>query len=259
MSYVYKNFRDNKDIDAFFNLLNNALAFPIETWHKENGLVLYGYIDNENSELPNYAVICYGRTLTSDEVAKLPKVGIFASIKSYGSSKKFKGLRDIRGKILIEAQYDEILPLCEYDNDVLLIVKRNNLCGLVKYSAARGSVEVVVPARFEKIFDAQEYTIGFVENGLVGFMDLEGNVVIPAIFQDIDGNNIFINGKAEILKACEHCVPYYINHYGNPVEDAYVYQNDSEHQLGTGYYPYGDLPSVSDAYEGDSDARWNTD
>ena len=46
---------------------------------------------------------------------------------------------------------------------------------------------------------------------------------------------------------------------GNFVEDAYEYDNISDHNLGTGYYPYGDLPSSSDAYEGDNSNRWNTD
>lgn len=32
-----------------------------------------------------------------------------------------------------------------------------------------------------------------------------------------------------------------------------------EHQLGTGYYPYGDLPDALDAYEDEEENIWNTD
>jgi len=259
MSYVYKEFHNSKEIDAFFDLLNKELAFPIEEWHKEKGLVLYGYIDNMEHRLPNYSMLCFGKTMTPDEIASLPKVGIFASIKSYGSSKKYKGLRDIHGNVILDTQYEEILPLCEYDNDLILLVKKSGLYGLVKCLSNGNEVKVIVPPRYDKIFDAQEFTIGFVENGLVGFMDLEGNIVIPPIFQDLEGNNIFVNGKAEILRAGKHSIAYYINHYGNYVQDAYDYGNSSDHNLGTMYYPYGDLPDSSDAYEGDDSNRWNTD
>ena len=89
---------------------------------------------------------------------------------------------------------------------------------------------------------------------------LEGRTKqVSNLFQDIEGNNIFCNGKAEVLGMGKLSIPYYINHYGNFVEDAYEYDNISDHNLGTGYYPYGDLPSSSDAYEGDNSNRWNTD
>lgn len=251
MSYLYTEFKNDIEVDTFFERLNKELYVPIEEWHKEKGLVLYGYIDKKEHRLPNYSMICYGRTIPPKEVESLPKAGIFAELKSFGSSKKYRGLKDIRGNIILDPMYEEIVPLCEYDNDVLLLVKRNGLYGVVKGFSNGSNAQVLVPFRYEKIFDAQEYTLGFVENGAVGFMDLDGNIIIQPMFQDIDGNNIFINGKAQIQSIGNNTIPYFINHYGNFVMDAYDYDNISEHNLGTSYYPYGDLPSSSGAYEGD--------
>lgn len=259
MSYVYKEFQNETEIDAFFERLNEEIYLPIEEWHKEKGLVLYGYIDKKERRLPNYPMICFGRTITPEKIESLPKVGIFSNIKTYGSSKKYRGLRDIRGNVILDAMYEEILPLCEYDYDVLLLVKRAGLYGVVKEFSNGEKAQVLVPPRYEKIFDAQEYTLGFVENGAVGFMDLEGNVVIQPMFQDIDGNNIYINGKAQIQSIRENSIPYYINHYGNLVMDVYDYSDVLEHNLSTSYYLYGDLPSCSDVYEGDISNRWNSD
>ena len=259
MNYEYKRFNTASEIDKFFEKLNKELFLPIDEWHKEKGLVLYGYIDKSENRLPNHSLICYGKTITPEEADSIPKIGIFATIKSYGSSKKYIGLKDVRGKIILNNQYEEILPLCEYDDDVILLVKRNGKYGLVKVPSNGDEAKIIAPTRYDKIFDAQEYTIGFVEDGAVGFMDLEGNIVIKPMFKDIDGNNIFIDGKAEILRIENNSIPYYINHYGNYVQDAYEYGDVSGHNLGTGYYPYGDLPSSSDAYEGDEPNRWNTD
>ena len=259
MKYRYRKFSSSNEVNTFFERLNKEIVLPVDDWYKENGLVLYGYIYDLESPLPTNSIICFGKTITPDEEASIPKVGIFATIKSYGSSKKYVGLRNIRGKIILSNQYEEILPLCEYDNDVILIVKRNGKFGLVKALSNGEEAKLILPTIYEKIFDAQEYTIGFVDQGAFGFMDLEGNIVIQPMFQDIEGNNIFCNGKAEVLGMGKLSIPYYINHYGNFVEDAYEYDNISDHNLGTGYYPYGDLPSSSDAYEGDNSNRWNTD
>lgn len=259
MNYEYKRFDTESEIDQFFEQLNKELFLPIDEWHKEKGLMLYGYIDKSGNRLPNNSWICFGKTITPEEVDSTPKAGIFATIKSYGSSKKYIGLKDIRGKIILNNQYEDILPLCEYDYDVIFLVKRNDKYGLVKVFSNGDEAKIIAPTRYEKIFDAQEYTIGFVENGAVGFMDLEGNIVIQPMYQDIDGNNIFINGKAEILRIGKDSIPYYINHYGNYVQDATEYDDISEHNLGTGYYPYGDLPDSSDAYESNDSNRWNTD
>lgn len=259
MSYIYKEFKNGSEIDNFFEQLNDRITLPIKEWHKEKGLVLYGFIDKDNHNLPNYAIICFGKTITPQEVAKMPNVGIFANLKKFGSSKKYKGLRDIRGNVLLENIYEEITILCEYDNDVLLLIKKNGLNGVAKASSNGEEVTVIVSPKYEKIFDAQEYTLGFVENGVVGFMDMDGKIVLPPLYKDIEGNNIFINGKAEIQRVGDYTIPCYINHYGNYVQDAYDYGTNTEHNFGTSYYPYGDLPSALDAYEGDDSNRWNTD
>lgn len=259
MSYVYKEFKNGLEIDKFFEHLNNSIFLPIKEWHKEKGLVLYGFIDKDDHALPNYSIIIFGKTITPEEIAKLPKVGIFANIKSYGSSKAYKGIRDIRGNVLLDNIYEDISILCEYDNDVLLMIKKNELYGIAKALSNGEKVTIIVKPTYEKIFNAQEYTIGIVENGLVGFMDMEGKIVIPPTYKDIEGNNVFFNGKARIQIEDNNAIPYYINHYGNYIQDADEYNDISEHHLGTGYYPFGELPNSSEAYEGNDSNRWNTD
>lgn len=53
-------------------------------------------------------------------------------------------------------------------------------------------------------------------------------------------------------------IPHYINHYGDCVGYPEEKFFNVEHELGTGYYPYGDLPDVLDAYEGGEENYWNT-
>lgn len=54
-------------------------------------------------------------------------------------------------------------------------------------------------------------------------------------------------------------VNHYINHYGDCIGYPESESSYEEHMLGTGYYPYGDLPDVLDAFEGDESNFWNID
>ena len=57
----------------------------------------------------------------------------------------------------------------------------------------------------------------------------------------------------------EHCIDYYINHYGDFIDYPETENMSLLEGKGTSTYPYGDLPDASDAYEGLLDAFWNTD
>lgn len=90
-------------------------------------------------------------------------------------------------------------------------------------------------------------------------MSLEGKLITEAKYQLSTDFNHFIEGKALTCLNAPNGIPHYINHYGDFVgypEDDFF---NVEHQLGTGYYPYGDLPDALDAYEDEEENIWNTD
>lgn len=258
MSYAYIKFNSSSDRDTFFKRLNECIYEPIAPWYEEDGLVLYGYINNESNDFPSNAMLCFGKTVTPDEITPIPEGTIFSKLKVYGSSKKYKGLLDIRGKVILDNIHDDIMPFIGYDSSSLLITKKNNLYGLVKCDFFGKKADIILPCKYDKIFNAQEYTIGFVENGFVGFMDMDGRVIVAPQFLEKDGYNIFAEGKAEVLSNETDAIPYYINHYGNYIEMV-PFEISSTFESGTNSYDYGDLPDSSDAYEGDDSNRWNTD
>lgn len=90
-------------------------------------------------------------------------------------------------------------------------------------------------------------------------MSLEGKLITEAKYQMSADFNHFIEGKALTCLNIPNGIPHYINHYGDCVGYPEEKFFNVEHELGTGYYPYGDLPDVLDAYEGGEENNWNTD
>ena len=173
--------------------------------------------------------------------------------------------REILDKYIFRKEvYENNLPTIQVDSSknvniyaydkYITILDQNKLKLYNKAGNEEHSLDIEVSS---PIFEANGDYLAIAEkNGQKVYLIYNKNIVWQ---KDIEGNNIFCNGKAEVLGMGKLSIPYYINHYGNFVEDAYEYDNISDHNLGTGYYPYGDLPSSSDAYEGDNSNRWNTD
>lgn len=106
---VYKQFKSNNEIESFFNEINNHINVPVENWFKEDGLVLYGcYYDEDNTGLFYKYLFVFGKTISPTTLPPLNDNTIFSKLRRYGSSKKYKGLKDISGHVLLDNNYDDI-------------------------------------------------------------------------------------------------------------------------------------------------------
>ena len=254
MEYHYKNFNSDKEVCDFFEELNKKAYSPLH-WNKQDGLKIYGciYADSLGS-----CLFVYGKTILRDEIATYPPNTIFSGLKVYGSAKKYKGLLDFRGKEVLHNIYDDISIFYQTGDTLFLKTKRNDLYGLACCRIHRYEVSEIVPTKYEDLFDAGEYSIGFVSDNKVGFMSLEGKIIVEAKYRQGEEYNYFIDGKALVRIDKEHTTDMYINHYGNFIEYPYIDDTPSFDGQGTNTYPYGDLPDASDAYEDLPDAWWNT-
>lgn len=219
---------------------------------REQGIKVYGYFHLDEDCIDNDTVIVFGKTITPNELPSLPSTSIFSKLKQYGSSSRYKGLYNIYGKEILEPQFDEITYFA-YGN---FIGKRKEKCCLITTGGVR-----LTNSTYDNFYDAGENTIAFIENGKLGFMNVCGKEVIDAQYDCYLSKGKFENGFAEVVKVDDDGESYLrIDHYNCIVENIdYISFDNNEHNLGTGYYPYGDLPDSSDAYEGDDSNRWNTD
>lgn len=220
---------------------------------KIEGRRIYGVLHDAHG-FDKGSFIIFGQTIQPDKIKAAPSNTIFDKLKLYGSSCQYKGLLNTKGDILIENNYNE-LTLC---NGNRLIAYRKDYCTLFHLDGTE-----IKGTRYERIFEAGENTYGFKHNGLIGFLNQNGEVVINPEYQDKKGYNLFVNGYATVLKDLKNSeYRFKIDHYGLIVESECIeYYNEvqSEHNLGTGYYPHGNLPDALDAYDGDEGNRWNTD
>lgn len=254
---IFKKITDVSEIDASYDpFVDEDLSFL-----KKDGIVVYGYYKYEGSN--DLIAIEFGRTVTPSEKDFKGEQSIFAQLKSYGQSKRFRGLISPYGHIIIPNIYDTI-TLCGFISTTF-IVSKNGLYGIIDIEG-----KIIAPISYQKLFDAGEGTIGFIKNNLMGFMDKSGREVVEAKFEFWDEWKPFSNGFAEVCIR-EDGIRYKVitDHYGiiseqrikidyEPYIHDYDYDDDF-HNMGTGYYPYGELPDSLDAYEGDESNRWNTD
>ena len=109
MSYKYREFKTQEEIDTFFSKLRKQIGDVtnldeyIIDWYKKDGIKIYGYF-NENSRI----LICYSQTISPEKAKQQGRSGIFAKLPIYGSSRKYIGLKDHLGNDLLENIYEEI-------------------------------------------------------------------------------------------------------------------------------------------------------
>ena len=171
---------------------------------------------------------------------------------SYGSSSKYKGLLNYKGEIILPNIYDGIY-LFAYNR---LLIEKNGKFGVIDTDG-----KVLAEPKYDQIVDAWEYTIGVVLNGKVGFMDINCNIVIePKYCLDSIDNN-FHDGLIVVSEIIdEFKYQYCIDHYGlihgniENITPEMDYEPPYEDYINNNEYS-----DPLDAYDGDSDARWNTD
>lgn len=254
MGYFWQPVSDEKSLDEIFRNIDCKYTLrSTNEWHKAEGVKVYGYFSTDG----NYAtdmLFKFSQTILREDLPK-PKpstTNIFSMLEQYGSSKGYFGLKDAWGELILPNRYNSIELLFETEVQVYFLVKRISTFGVVN-----GEGKTIVPVRYERIFYAGEYTIGFVENGMVGFMSLDGKVVIPSIYEDAEGYNYFSDGRALArLANNENACDHYMNHFGNVVGYPEYYD---DHYGFLGSTAYRGDSDILDAYEGDSSNMWNTD
>lgn len=109
MSFKYNEFKTQEEIDSFFGKIceqirdvRNLDEYIID-WYKKDGIKIYGYF-YKNSRM----LICYGQIVTPEQIDQQSKPGIFAKLPSYGSSRKYIGLKDHLGNdVLVNAKTEQ--------------------------------------------------------------------------------------------------------------------------------------------------------
>lgn len=260
MKYVYKQFCSDTEVKDFFTDIKKHIYVPIDNWYSQEGLILYGcFYDEEEKGAFYHYLFCFGQTIKADISQPLNDNTIFSKLKQYGSSSKYKGLRDVRGKIVLPNSFDRIELFYETETIVYFLIEKNFRKGIYEFQIDK--IENIVPVQFEGFFDAKEYTWGYIKDGNVGFMSLNGKCITEAVYRDAPDFNHFTNGKALVCLSTPNGVNHFINHYGDCVgypENEKSIKKDV-HGLGTGYYPYGDLPDELEAFEGNELNFWNID
>lgn len=250
--FKFHIFENQKQTVAFFDKIQESYEI-FKPWFRDNTIKIYGYLQAVFPDSTyTYYLFVFGK------VSKIRAKVNFQ--KDTVNSDLFHplGLKDIQGETILSNEFYEITFFKHtYESD-LFLVRKIGRYGLFKES---NPFSIIAEPKYERIFDAHEYTIGFVHDKKVGFMDINGNVVIQPMLSDIEGYNIFKDGKARVVAF--GCDPYncecYIDHYGNEVQSEYnLFESEGpspeylemiHHKRDSNY----------DAYEGDSSNRWNND
>ena len=122
MTYQYTTFDENNRVSDFFNGLDKEFFSNLH-WRNQQGLNLYGYFHVDGSV--NYLFI-YGKTTHPDTLVAPSKGTIFESLKAYGSSKKYKGLMNIKGEVLLQNIYDDFSIFFQTPGFLYLKTKKKN-------------------------------------------------------------------------------------------------------------------------------------
>ena len=114
--------------------------------------------------------------------------------------------------------------------------------------------------KYDQIVDAWEYTIGFVLNNKVGFMNTNCNIIIEPKYCIDTINNTFHDGLivvSEIIDDFKY--QYCIDHYGLIHGKMENISPEEEYNATYVNYTNNEYSDPLDAYDGEPEARWNTD
>lgn len=150
--------------------------------------------------------LVYSKVATREEVEAVKDKGIFARLKVYGSSGKYKGIVNGEGNSIIPNMYNSVEP---FMNDIIKIEFKGNKFGLMRISG-----EIIVEPKYDRIDSLGELVFAVILNGKLGFMNLKGETVIPFDYEAFDEEVVFFNGLACVLKLMDDGSSKfgYINH-----------------------------------------------
>ena len=195
---------------GLINLEGEVIAKPIYESieglpYKEGELLVqlegkYGVINNKGNNLvePKYDQITVDNYTTEEEGYK--RAGYIVSNTTEDGYRY--GYVDIDGNILLEPQYTEVSRIVNIkDNDnIYLIVAQNGQYGVVK------NQEQIIENEYQSIsYNSESNTLTLEKTKRYGIATLEGKVVIPVEFSQIDSTGKYIyatdvDGNVEVYQ-----------------------------------------------------------
>ena len=182
---------------GLINLGGEVIANPIyETIeglpYKEGELLVklegkYGVINNKGNNLvePEYDQITVDNYTTEEEGYK--RAGYIVSNTTEDGYRY--GYIDIDGNVLLEPEYTEISRITNIkdDNNIYLIVAQNGQYGMVK------NQEPIIKNEYQSIsYNSESNTLTLEKTKRYGVATLDGEVIIPTEFAQIDSTGIYI-------------------------------------------------------------------
>lgn len=255
MKYNYHPISSRQELDHLFSQIDDYYGDHVHfKWAKDDSIIIHGYFYNSHISPLSNMMFDYSQVITpldlKTQKSKVLEYNIFATLKLYGSSGRFHRLKDIKGNDILPNIYDEIILIDVFAYNLYLLVKRGSYFGVVTEKG-----KSVLPIKYDRIFNAGEFTLGIKVNGKVGFANLNGDIIVKPSFVDKENYNIFNDGKALVCLNGTDAIPHYINHYGecigHPDDEEDITWNDSTSYIGDN--------DILDAYEGDASNMWNTD
>ena len=105
----------------------------------EKGLVIVGYYATEEDEI---IFLEFAKTSLPNNDVK--KVGIFALLKDYAVSKRFHGIMNTRGEVLVPNIYTAI-TFIQYGPGLFVVCKND------KFGVVNEEGRVIIPLKYDKI------------------------------------------------------------------------------------------------------------
>ena len=181
---------------GLINLEGEVIAPIYETIeglpYKEGELLVkldgkYGVINNKGNNLvePEYDQITVDNYTTEEEGYK--RAGYIISNTTEDGYRY--GYIDIDGNVLLEPEYTEISRITNIkdDNNIYLIVAQNGQYGLVK------NQEPIIKNEYQSIsYNSESNTLTLEKTKRYGVATLDGEVIIPTEFAQIDSTGIYI-------------------------------------------------------------------
>lgn len=222
-------------LDEEIGLSESIIPFLKDEHNKVEGVFLAN----------NKIYIIYSKVIPPAEIEPISKIGIFQSLKLYGSSGKYKGVIDGEGKSILSNAYYSIEP---FMNDILKVECKDHKFGLIRISG-----DFILEPVYDRIDSLGELVFAVCKDGKLGFKNLKGEDEIPFIYEVPEKGDevVFHNGLVCVRK--DDVGKYgYINHknqvvipfeysYNNPFKDGDTVQNYKSYRNG-----YDDL--VMDKY-----------
>lgn len=248
----YIQLSTQEELDALIEKLTNRCFLAYDySFLKEKNLFIHGWIDFED-DLKN-PLFVYSRTIRPNELKEYPENSIFAKMRRYGSSRKFKGIMNHKKEIILAPTYKDIM--FSGWQDYFILIKEDKY-GL--YSLSKG---LVCETIYDKIMYPSEAVFPVAAKNKLGFVDVTGKVIIPLEYEyNSCTEPIFHNGIVNVIqKMGEHTFYIEIDHYNNVIYKEEYHKEDNYEFEPDFYYEPTVESDILDAYEGDESNRWNTD